>query len=311
MATAPFPVDPVLTGITLAYKNRRYIADDVLPRLEPPLEKEEFQYMRMTAAEGFTIPDTKVGRKSLPNEIEFSGARLTDRTLDYGLDDLIPFNDMQNAPQGYDPRMFAAESLTDLILLDREKRVADSVFAAATYPTANKTTLSGSSQWSDITSNPIDAIMVALDVPLIRPTIGVFGRATFTKLAVHPNVVKATQPFAPDRGVARRQDIAELLELEEILIGESFVNTAKVGQTATYARVWGRHAAFLFRDRLARGDSGRITFGMTFQFGTRVAGDLEEPKSGLRGATRVRVGESVREVITASDVGYFFENAVA
>lgn len=32
---------------------------------------------------------------------------------------------------------------------------------------------------------------------------------------------------------------------------------------------------------------------------------------GLRGSTRVRVGESVAEVIAANDAGYFFENAVA
>jgi hypothetical protein len=33
--------------------------------------------------------------------------------------------------------------------------------------------------------------------------------------------------------------------------------------------------------------------------------------AGLAGGTKVRVGESVQEVITANDVGYFFENAVA
>lgn len=31
----------------------------------------------------------------------------------------------------------------------------------------------------------------------------------------------------------------------------------------------------------------------------------------MRGGTRVRVGESVKEVISAADLGYFIENAVA
>jgi hypothetical protein len=38
---------------------------------------------------------------------------------------------------------------------------------------------------------------------------------------------------------------------------------------------------------------------------------MPEPKVGLRGAQRVRVGESVNELIVASDVGYFFQNIVA
>ena len=38
---------------------------------------------------------------------------------------------------------------------------------------------------------------------------------------------------------------------------------------------------------------------------------MDEPKMGLRGSVRVRVGESVKEVIAAAASGYYFENAVA
>jgi len=53
------------------------------------------------------------------------------------------------------------------------------------------------------------------------------------------------------------------------------------------------------------------TWGFTGQWGTRVAGSLPEPKSGLRGSERARVGESVKEVISAPALGYFFQNVVA
>ena len=32
MSKANFPINPVLTGIVIAYRNRRMIADSVLPR---------------------------------------------------------------------------------------------------------------------------------------------------------------------------------------------------------------------------------------------------------------------------------------
>ncbi len=38
---------------------------------------------------------------------------------------------------------------------------------------------------------------------------------------------------------------------------------------------------------------------------------MPEPKVGLRGAQRVRAGESVRELIVASDVGFLWRDAVA
>jgi hypothetical protein len=313
MATAPFPVDPVLTGIALAYRNPAYIADQVMPRVNPVLEKEEFTYMRMTLAEGYTVPNTLVGRKSNPSEIEFTGARLTGRTQDFGLDDVIPSNDMANAPAGYDPRAFAVEGLADLIAQDREQRVANLVFASATYPAANRVTLSGTSQWSDrVNSDPLNAILSALDVPILRPNVMVLGQQTWTQLRQHPRIVNAIAGAAPNAGSASREQVANLLELDEIIVGASFTNSARRGQTPTFQRLWGKHAALLRRDTLSNGmQANRVTFGVTFQFGQRFAGAMEEPKTGLRGATRVRVGESVSETVIANDVAYYFENAVA
>jgi len=50
---------------------------------------------------------------------------------------------------------------------------------------------------------------------------------------------------------------------------------------------------------------------MTAEYGSRFAGTIPEPKVGLRGAERVRVGESVKELVTAADCGYLFDAAVA
>ncbi|WP_218926937.1 hypothetical protein, partial [Bacillus sp. AFS088145] len=89
-----------------------------------------------------------------------------------------------------------------------------------------------------------------------------------------------------------------------------FVNTARKGQAPVNSRVWGKHAAFIYNDVMAA-KTGQPTFGFTGQFGTKVAGDMPEPKKGLRGSQLVRCGESVKEVITAGALGYFFQNAVA
>ena len=74
--------------------------------------------------------------------------------------------------------------------------------------------------------------------------------------------------------------------------------------------MWGKHCAALFVSE-DMADADQPTFGFTAQFGDRVAGEIAEPKVGLRGSVRVRVGESVKEVIADSASGYFFENAIA
>lgn len=308
-APAPFPIQPDLTAIALEYRNRRMIADQVMPRV--PVAKQDFKYLVHTLADGFTIPDTKVGRRAAPNQVEFSATEQTSSTVDYALDDSVPNEDIENAPQNYNPVNKAAEYITALLELDREQRVASAVFNASNYAAANKSTLSGTTQWSDFTnSNPIGAIMTALDACVMRPNIMVLGRAVYTQLVQHPKIIKAWLGNAGDAGVANASALANLFELDAVLVGESFVNSAKKGQATSLARVWGKYCALLYRDSVATASRG-TTFGFTAQFGTRIAGSFEDKDVGMRGGLRVRVGESVKEVVTATDLGYLFSAAVA
>jgi hypothetical protein len=309
-APAPFPIQPDLTAIALMYRNRSMIADEVFPRV--PVGKQDFKYFKHTLADGFTIPDTKVGRRSPPTQVEFTSTEVTASTQDYALDDSVPNEDLENAPAGYDPLGKATEFISNLIELDREQRAATLAFTAGNYAAGNQATLAGVTQWSDYTnSNPIDAILAALDLCVMRPNIMVMGQAVWTKVRQHPKVISSVYGGGSTSGAPITRDaLAAVLEIDQVLVGQSFINTAKKGQTASLAGVWGKHASFMYRDSLASASRG-TTFGFTAQFGGRIAGSFEDKDIGMRGGTRVRVGESVKEVITANDLGYFFQNAVA
>ena len=314
----PFPIQQELTAIALAYSNRSYIADQVLPRV--PVGSREFKWLQYNRDEMFTVPETMVGRKGVPNEVQFGASEVAGFVKDYGLDDLVPNEDLDAAPAGYDPLGRAVEGTSELVALDRELRVRDLVFNTATYPAANRATLSGTSQWSDYTnSDPYSAIMAARDGMLMPFNTGIIGRLAWSKLRVHPKITAALAPSAAGNSStsnaqgapATLQAVADLLELDQILVGESWVNTAKPGQTASLSRVWGKDMALLHLNPIASIRGNAITFGYTAEYGNRVSGSIPEPKVGLRGAQRVRVGESVNEIVCASDVGYYFQNIVA
>lgn len=310
MATRPFPIDPKLTAIAIAYRNPdiTLIADQVLPRT--PVD-QEFKYLKYDLAQGFTVPDTRVGRKSTPTEVDFSATEVQAKVEDFGLDDLVPNEDIEADNQGVDPLGTATAYLTNLVNLAREQRVASLVFNAASYAAGNQVTLSGTSQWSDTAnSDPVAAIGDLLDIPVMRPNVATFGQQTWTKLRRHPKIVQAIKGTAQGAGMVSREEFAEFFELQEILIGAGFVNGAKKGQTAALARVWGKHASFFYRDRAAGPQAG-VTFGFTGAWGNKIAGQIDEPTIGLTGSKRVRCGERVKEIICATDLGYFVQNAVA
>lgn len=317
MATTAFPVNPTLTAIAMAYRNPAVslIADEVLPRIQTT---KKFSYTIYDAAQGYTVPNTLVGRRSEPQQVEFTGTAMTDEVQDYGLDDIIPndeiqaFLDMPKPPTGgpIAPEQASAMYLESLIQLDREVRVANAVFSAAAFAAGQTATLSGTGQWSDYAnSNPLSAILSALDVPLVRPNVAVLGQRTFTVLRQHPKVVQAVFGTAQGAGTVTREQLAQLLEVQKVVVGSSFVNTARKGRNATYARTWGSHAAFLYVDPVAAA-TRQPTFGFTAQWGTKQVGAMDEPKMGLRGSVRIRNGESVKEIIAAPGMGYFFQNAV-
>lgn len=316
MATTAFAINPELSAVAIGYKNRDMdlIANLVLPRIP---HAKKFNYTKYTAADAYTVPQTRVGRKSAMTMVDFGGTRITDECVDWGLrcpvpkDEIDAWAESPNGALGASPLAKSVSLITGLVLLDREIRVANLVTTLGTYPSANRATLSGASQWSDFAnSSPLDALLVALDVPLFRPNSIVMGQAVWTKLRQHPKMIQAANASAQTGGAITRQDLADLLEVKNVWVGAGFGNTAMKNQTPTYARVWGKHCALLYVSE-DQANADQPTFGFTAQFGDRIATTAEDPDIGMRGGTMVRVGESVKEVISANDSGYFFQNAVA
>lgn len=304
-----YPIDPHLTAIAIAYKNAKYIADDVLPRVR--VGKQEFKFMQYGVDQYFNVPDTRVGRKSKPNEISLDGVEVTDSTEDFGLDGGVPKADMENADERYDPLGNEVEFLQELIALDREVRAAGLVFNSAVYDPGLRETLAGNSQFSDYAnSSPIAKINAALDLPLVRPNQMVFGQEGWTKFRAHPEIVEACLGTGAKKGNATRQAVAELFEVDEVIVGAARGNSVKRGQAPVINRLWGKHLALVHKAPVPDA-KGALQFGASFQWGDRIAAQWEDKNMGMRGGTACRTGESLRERIVANQAGFFFQSAFA
>lgn len=303
----PFPTDPRLTGIAIAYRNNEMVADRILPRV--PVPKREFRWLKFDRAERMTVPETLVGRKSVPNEVDFTAQEEAGMVYDRGLDDLVPNDDVAEAAgTGYDPLGEATEGLTDLILLDREIRVASKVMNPASFPAANQVTITD--KWDDPDSNPVTAISDYLDGLFIRPNVLVMPVPVWNKLKAHPKVISAITPSGKTDGFATREQFAALLEVEEIIVGTGWKNSAKPGQAPQVVRVWGGDSVLAFYRSSTATPRRGVTFGYTAQWQGRVAGQIPEPRNGLRGSIRVRSGESVNELLVCPDLGFLFKDVL-
>lgn len=335
----PFPVHPELTAIAQHYIEQEgsFIADRVLPPA-PQLGQAKFEYTRYLKADAFVVPDPTLGRKSEPQEVEISGEKVTDSTQDYGYRDLIPQSDVDAAmssggdssmSQWRDPRTTAVIYMTHLLRLAREKRVADLVFATSSYGGDYRKTLQSSARWTQDDADPVGDLDAALNAPIIRPNIVVFGQEAWTAFRKHSKVIDAIYHGGSSAGLARRRDVAELLEVDELLVGHSRIATSKEGQALALGRVWGKGCAVIYRGAFAvgggqpGGDAGsegrgrlmsdmkRPTFGFTAPYVPVTVRQRFDEGRGVKGVHDVTVIESCREVICGGEgMGYLLSGVV-
>ena len=320
MAPRPFVVDPVKTGIAIGYQNKALIADQALPRI--PVPSESYKWTYYPTAEMFTVPDTEVGRRGRVNRIEFSGQEMTASTTDYGLETGIPYSDINVAAaqraagvSDFDPEGRATMGLTAITQLDREVRVARLYQDPNNYAPSRRLALSGSDQFSDPGSDPIGLLKRLMGSTLIyRPNTWVMGRDCWSGMSSNPKLVNAIRGNVTGSGIVKPEEVVNLFSgegLKQILVGESFVNTARLGQPANLSRTWGKSIEMVYLDSDLPADQGGVTWGWTAQFGTRIAGSWDDRDVGLEGGRIVRTGEKVREQIVCPDVGVIIQNAVA
>lgn len=302
-----FPYTAEYTAIAIAYRNTKLIADSVLPRI--PVGKKEFKYVEYPLADSFTVPDALYPKKGRPTMVDFGGSEVTSMTVDYGLEDMISNDDIDNAPEGSNLEGKGVEYVTDLLALVREVRTAAMLFNAANYASANTLALAGTAKFSDyVNSDPLAVLVEALSTPIMRPNTMTIGRLAWTKLSMHPKVVKAANGNSGDSGIATKLRIAELLELDDIFVGEGWLNTAKKGQAAVMQRVWGNDISLTYLNPLADTQRG-VTYGFTAQYGKKQAG-VKPEDAGINGSMLVRSAESVKELIVAKDVGFLLEDVI-
>ena len=317
LASGPFETQTKYTAIAMAVKIPGAIADEVSPRLEAPFK---FTYTRLREDDQLTPRESRASRAGRVNEIEFGANDVLGEVEDFALACAVPDRDIREAKsQGspYDPLAVATDGLTQIMSLNREIRVAKMLTDESNYATGYKATLAGNTQWSNAASDPLAAVLEAMDRPLVRPNTFIIGQEAWTKFRQHPKIVAAVKPSASGKeasGAASRRAVADLLEVDVVSVGRVQYQTANLGQDDAFAYVWGKHAALLHINRSLSGMSSAVmpSFSFTAEAMGRMVGSYREPGRGVgQGSTIVKVSECIKELVSWVRAGHLFRNAVA
>ena len=316
LADGPFETQTRLTQIAMAVPVEGMISDIVCPATRTGYK---FTFTQLDTGDRFTVPDVRASRAAELNEVEFGAEDVTASTVPYGLVSPVPFRDIDEAARQevpYDPLENAAMSTAALVKLAREKRVATLLTTLNNYDANLRATLAGNAQWSHASADPLNAILEAADKMLVKPNLLAMGRQVWTKLRQHSKIVEAINMSgagAQAAGAVMRQAVADLVEVDQVVVGDAWNQTAKPGQDEAYGRVWGKDAALLHVNPQPAGAMDkRPTFCFTAEAMPLQVMTYDAPGRGVgRGSTVVKASEECKEIISWKGVGYLFKSAVA
>ena len=296
-------INGVLTNMAPQYRNKIYVGDEVFPVIE--VKKKSASFHKYSKADRFTVPDTILGRKAEANEIDWATESDDYLCKASALKDFVPQEDLENADTVLRPQSDTMEFLMDLMRLDREKKIADL--------TLTFTTTTPSPKWDAADCDPSGDIELAISLCFVQPNIMVISKEVY-KCLKHHAALKDYYKFTKG-GVATPELIADLFDLDKVLIGPSKRNTAKKGQTPVYASVWGKHMvlAYVNPNPSPRQISLGYTFSQILGGGRNIwrVRNWREDKRGLGGGEIIQVETSTDQKIVCSDVGYILKDVIS
>lgn len=306
-------IDAALTNLAVGYRNPAFIADVIAP-VVPVRNQSDKYYIYDAEREGMRASDDRRAPGAEANEVDFSLSTDSYYCEDHALVSVIPDEERENADPVIQPGIDRTEFLRGKIDLNKEIELAG-MLTDETVVTQNAT-LSGDTQWSDTDSDPVGEIetrkATIMGAIQAAPNTLILPYEVYAKLRVHPDVI-ARVTASGSIGAVGDKTLAEIFDVERVLVPRGFVNSATAGQDASMNYIWGKDALLAYIPPRAAMKQAALayTFVWTGAPGALGGHRVETWREERRKADAVRVQRYYDQKLVASGAAFLWKNAVA
>lgn len=302
-------VDPILTTVAQGYQNAEMVSRYLFPVVPVDqrggkiiqFNKEDFRLYATRRAPGTATKRIQYGYLGNPYSLE-----------SHSLEGVVPFELMQeaNAVPHIDLGRNAVIKTQNIVQLEAEYAAAQIARNTANYANSNKTTLAGTSQWSDYSgvSNPTTDIDNAVDVVRSqigkRPNTAILSPRAFKAAKRHPALLDRVKYTSRDSLTAEM--LASLWDLKQVVVGDAIYDDG----TGTMADVWGTDVVVAFTELGTLADGGLPSYGYTYRL--RGYPIVEVPYQDRNAKSwAYPVTDERSPVLAAASAGFLIKNAAA
>lgn len=231
-------IDQLQTAFAQGYRPEGFIADMVLPIVGVP--KQTDLYPIFSRADRLRRQNTGRSPGAEARRVEESIGSGTYHCPNYALKRAITIEDRANADPVWVEGIInrRATFIMDHLLLDMEIRVAATVNSTSNVG-SNATV---SSAWTGAGADPLANINTGIDnVHLsngVRPNRVVFGLQAWNSFRRHSTVRNLIFGTNNGGGYPNVAQVAQLLNVDQVLIGGAFQNTGEENLTESLSTIW-------------------------------------------------------------------------
>lgn len=303
----------VLTQLSVMYRNDEFIGRNLMPTIFTggALSGVYFEYEKR---DRLAYPDDSMQDRTEPNELNQNRSKSTyalqPRSLTETLDWLVIQN--QSAP------LNEVVDLTNNVLngmeFNAEVRIATAIQTAGNYG-GNTAAMAAADRWDTAAGGDPASVVDSAKAACwggSGPGKWVMNTSIFTHnvLKRHPRILDSFKYSGAlgNSGFVTRKMLAEYFEVDEYIVGAARKDTANIGQTASYSRIWGNSLAIT---RVCTTPSLRnACFGYTLQDNPVVSALFWLPERGFGGQYKARTSYSDQQLVIAGTTSYLITTPI-
>lgn len=297
-----------LENISIRYTPQGMIADELSPRFM--VKKESDQYY-VYSKDNLRLAETLRADGAESNKDSYTLSTASYVLAEHTLHDDVTDRQKANADTAVRPEIDVTETLTDKILLRREKDLADKLQTSGAF--SNAMSLSSTYAWSANTtlSNPITQIdtiaTTVLNTSGKDPNIVSMNKISFNAAKEHVSIVDRIKYTSADSvGEAL---LAKLFNVDKVLVGKATYNSAEEGLSDDLSTIWTDTTIVAWVDKtpgLRKVSAFYTYWNNSFGAPFKVKKWREEKLA----ADRVEVGSMFQNLIISSDCAGVIVNCV-
>lgn len=253
-------IDQLLSNFVQGYKPNDRVWDKVAPPIT--VAKQSDFYLVYSRGDALRRENARRAPGTEANVVTRSIGSATYYALNYALKMAVTAEDDANADPMYRQEYLEGhgQHLVNLLDLDAESRVAALVTTVANVGSGAGV----ASAWSGAASNPIGNINNAIDIVEDstgkRPNVMTMGNKAWRLLRRHADVRNLILGTNNGGGYPSIQQVKDIFELDDIIVGGTYENTANEAQADVIAAVWGAHVVLHRRGNTGPGQQDATAF---------------------------------------------------